>query len=106
MRPVVAIDGLRGTGKSTLVEQFQDEFGTGIVRFPSLKLKDPKRVQSVNWKDYNDIVKYNMAFFHDFVDANLEKHHFNGDENALPVFCDRYILSNLAHFRFDVMMDC
>lgn len=102
MRPVVAIDGLRGTGKSTLVEQFQDEFGTGIVRFPSLKLKDPKRVESVNWKDYNSIVKYNMDFFYDFVDANLKRHHFNGDKDSLPVICDRYILSNLAHFRFDV----
>lgn len=94
---IIAIDGPRGSGKSTLVKQISEDYKFPYLTFPSTPLKDPKRVEQVDWNDVDSVLKYNMDFYNDFVSTN----------NTLNLsnriyICDRYILSNLTHFHFDM----
>jgi thymidylate kinase len=94
---IIAVDGPRGSGKTTLVKQLSEELNLPFLSFPSIPLKDPKRVQSVDWNDIDSVMKYNMEFYNDFVSVNSTLRLSNR-----IYLCDRYILSNLTHYHFDM----
>lgn len=100
---LVSIEGLRGSGKTTLVERINKEFNYILTSsFPSKELKNPDRIKMVDWNDLSDIVEYNQAFITDFL-IRQNQYPFHNELRIDKVVLDRYILSNLAHYRFDIV---
>ncbi len=105
MPKIVAIDGVRGVGKSTVCTQLYNIFDkpTGPIsrKFPSDFAIDVLKILNFDMKKLKDIMAYNMVFIQDFMEFKRITKSDKYYSKQTYVF-DRYILSNLAHFKYDL----
>jgi thymidylate kinase len=102
---IVAIEGLRGCGKSTLINQFKEKYNPLKLltyKFPTKETIEILSKHKYDMEKLSDVLEYNLQFVYDFI-------HFYRTLGKPPSHCindtfliDRYILSNLAHFKYDM----
>ncbi len=95
--PIIAIEGIRGCGKSTLVKQLQEKYKVNTFHFPTDDVIEDHMTQQYDYTKLNDVIRYNMRFTEDFI-----IHESSVAVRKVPTILDRYILSNLAHFKYDI----
>lgn len=95
---IIALEGVRGTGKTTIWKELQEKYEGQCLfdTFPTLASKHRLSHEKYDMTKLDDIIKYNMIFVEDFI---TETEFLNTDE---LIILDRYILSSLAHFKYDV----
>lgn len=104
---IVAIEGIRGCGKSTLLDQLGEKHDAPIIKFLKYKFPTDAVVDIIkntkfNMDDIDDVIRYNLIFVADFMHLyrNLGKKPSQYRDRTFII--DRYILSNLAHFKYDM----
>lgn len=99
---IIALEGVRGTGKSTLWNQIKEKYPDDIecFKFPSNMAKECLKDHKYDMANIEDVISYNMFFVNDFI-TSID-HIYAAYEDQKLVVMDRYILSNLAHFKYDV----
>ncbi len=102
MTKIIAIEGIRGTGKSTLLNQLYDKYQGQFQRrhFPTYTTITRLKSIGFDMTDINQVIAYNMNFVADFMSFKRELE--NPRYKNMTFILDRYILSNLAHFAYDV----
>jgi thymidylate kinase len=100
MVKIIAIEGVRGTGKTTLVKQLEENNFVLNYAFPTEKLKGIMKNMKPDMSKPFEVVSYNINFLNDFIQFKRET---SGKSFSDTVYVlDRYILSHLAHFRYDL----
>jgi thymidylate kinase len=100
---IIAIEGIRGCGKSQLVNQFKEKYDSRKLlyyKFPTDQTIDIIEKHNYDMTKFDDVLAYNLQFVYDFM-------HFHRTLGKPPsqyknetFLIDRYILSNLAHFKY------
>lgn len=97
---IIAIEGVRGTGKTTLWNKLGVKYPEQMTfwKFPTHVVKTCLKDHKYDMSKIDDVISYNMLFIEDFI-SSIESFYENSDE---IIVIDRYILSNLAHFKYDI----
>jgi thymidylate kinase len=100
---IITLEGLRGTGKSYLINQLKEKYDNKMAyfKYPTEVAKDIISDMKFDMTSIKDVVKYNMIFINDFITSSEEIFEAKLDGKEV-IIIDRYILSNLAHFKYDV----
>lgn len=102
---IIAIEGIRGTGKTTLIDEFKKKYDSMTLlyyKFPTEENIEILKKRKYNMEDESDVITYNLQFVADFIHfySHLGKKPSQYKDETFLV--DRYILSNLAHFKYDM----
>ncbi len=103
MPKIVAIEGVRGVGKSTVIKQLDEKYyiknrnDIHIRKFPSESLVDKIQWMPYNMDDIDDVIAYQMHFVNEFIQFSESVKKFND-----LFIVDRYILSNLAQSMYQI----
>lgn len=99
---IIALEGLRGVGKSTLWSQLSEKYPDDIVsfKFPTKVAKYRLSEHKYDMTKLGDVIAYNMIFIEDFI-STVDDFYKELQDNKITII-DRYILSNLAHFKYDM----
>jgi thymidylate kinase len=100
MVKIIAIEGLRGTGKTTLVDQLDEKNFILKYSFPTERLKGIMKNMKPDFTKQFEVVSYHLNFLNDFMQFKRETNSKSFTDTVYVL--DRYILSHLAHFRYDL----
>lgn len=103
MPKIVAIEGCRGAGKSTVIKQLDEKYNPPYrEKFFNRKFPSDSLIENIQWMSYNmddmdDVIAYQMHFVNEFIQFSESFKKYND-----LFIMDRYILSNLAQFMFQI----
>jgi thymidylate kinase len=98
---IIAVEGVRGTGKTTLVNQLDEKNFILTYAFPTERLKGILSNMKPDPSKPYEIIAYHMNFLQDFIEFKRETSSKAFTDTVYVL--DRYILSHMAHFHYDLV---